>query len=309
MTVFPKKFSSNHFFKSTKSRRDLRQGILFISPWIIGFIAFTLYPIIASLYYSFTNYSLFGKPDWVGFSNYIKLFNDPKFFQTLGNTLIFTILIVPASMVLAIILALLLNNNLRGNSVYRTLIFMPSILPIVASSVVWIWILNPQWGLINNLLRIINLPAIPWLSSPEWAKPSLIIITLWMIGSDMILYLAGLQEIPLEYYEAAELDGANSWHKVTNITLPLLTPIMFFQLINAVIWAFQYFSIPYIVSNHGSGEPAGSLLFYSLYLYQNAFRYLKMGYASAMAWLLFIIVMICTLIILKTSKKWVNYGK
>lgn len=288
--------------------RKILIGLAFISPWIIGFISFTLYPLLASFYYSFTDFSLFGSPKWIGVANYTKLFADPKFFTSLGNTVAFSVVVVPASIFLAMGLAILLNNNLRGNSIYRAIIFMPSVVPAVASAVVWIWILNPQWGLLNGLLRLVNLQGPPWLSSPDWSKPALLIITLWMIGSDMVLYLAGLQEIPLDYYEAAELDGAGSWEKTLFITMPLLTPIVFFHLINAFIWSFQYFSIPYIVSVQGSGRPADSLLFYSLYLYQNAFAYLKMGYASAMAWLLFLLVMICTVVILRTSKRWVNYG-
>ena len=286
--------------------RKVLRGLAFISPWIIGFLAFTIYPLVASFYYSFTDFSLFGSPKWIAFTNYVKLFADPKFFTSLGNTAIFSVIVVPASIVLAMGLAILLNNNLRGNSVYRALVFMPSVVPAVASAVVWIWILNPQWGLLNGLLRMLNLQGPPWLSSPDWAKPSLLIVTLWMIGSDMVLYLAGLQEIPLDYYEAAELDGAGAWQKTIYIIFPLLTPIVFFHLINAFIWSFQYFSIPYIVRN-GSAT-ADSLLFYSIYLYQNAFTYLKMGYASAMAWLLFLLVMVCTVIILRSSRSWVNYG-
>jgi multiple sugar transport system permease protein len=288
--------------------RKILRGVAFISPWIIGFLAFTLYPLVASFYYSFTDFSLFGSPKWVAMSNYARLFADPKFYKSLGNTIVFSVMVVPASIVLAMGLAILLNNQLRGNSVYRAIIFMPSVVPAVASAVVWIWILNPQWGLLNGLLRLLNLQGPPWLSNPDWAKPALLIVTLWMIGSDMVLYLAGLQEIPLDYYEAAELDGAGAWQKTVYIIFPLLTPIVFFHLINAFIWSFQYFSIPFIVSIQGSGQPADSLLFYSLYLYQNAFAYLKMGYASAMAWLLFLLVMVCTVIILKTSKRWVNYG-
>jgi multiple sugar transport system permease protein len=294
--------------KINPETRKVLKGLAFISPWMIGFLAFTLYPLLASLYYSFTDFSLFGSPKWIWLSNYIKLFSDPKFFKSMGNTLMFSVVVVPASIFLAMGLAILLNNGLRGNSIYRTVIFMPSIVPAVASAVVWMWILNPQWGLLNGALRLVGIQGPPWLSSADWAKPSLLLITLWMIGSDMILYLAGLQEIPMDYYEAASLDGAGSWHKVLYITVPLLTPIMFFHLINAFIWSFNYFSIPYIVSNQGSGQPADSLLFYSLYLYQNGFRYLKMGYASAMAWLLFMLVMACTIIILKTSNRWVNYG-
>jgi multiple sugar transport system permease protein len=294
--------------KMKPETRKILRGVAFISPWIIGFIAFTLYPLVASFYYSFTDFSLFGSPKWVAMSNYARLFADPKFYKSFGNTIIFSVMVVPASIVLAMGLAILLNNQLRGNSIYRAIIFMPSVVPAVASAVVWIWILNPQWGLLNGLLRLLNLQGPPWLSNPDWAKPALLIVTLWMIGSDMVLYLAGLQEIPLDYYEAAELDGAGAWQKTIYIIFPLLTPIVFFHLINAFIWSFQYFSIPFIVSVQGSGQPADSLLFYSLYLYQNAFAYLKMGYASAMAWLLFLLVMVCTVIILKTSKRWVNYG-
>ena len=287
--------------------RKIFKGISFISPWIIGFLAFTLYPLVASLYYSFTDYSLFGSPKWIGLTNYADLFTDPKFFKSLGNTTLFAVFVVPATIVFALSLAILLNNKLRGNTIYRTIIFMPSIVPAVASGVIWIWILNPQWGLLNALLRLIHIPGPPWLSSVFLTKPSLLIITLWMIGTDMILYLAGLQEISQEYFDAAVIDGANSWQKVKHIIIPLMTPIIFFSLLNGLIWAFQNFSLPYVISG-GKGQPGDSLLFYSLYLYENAFGYLKMGYASAMAWLLFIIVMICTVILLKTSKRWVNYG-
>jgi multiple sugar transport system permease protein len=287
--------------------RKILRGVAFISPWILGFLAFTIYPLLASFYYSFTDFSLFGSPKWIAFTNYAKLFADPKFFKSFGNTIIFSVFVVPASIVLAMGLAILLNNQLRGNSIYRAIIFMPSVVPAVASAVVWIWILNPQWGLLNGLLRMLNLQGPPWTSSPDWAKPALLIVTLWMIGSDMVLYLAGLQEIPLDYYEAAELDGAGAWQKTIYIIVPLLTPIVFFHLINAFIWSFQYFSIPFIFGGP-TGQPADSLLFYSLYLYQNAFAYLKMGYASAMAWLLFLLVMACTVVILRSSKRWVNYG-
>ncbi len=286
--------------------RKVLRGLAFISPWILGFLAFTIYPLVASFYYSFTDFSLFGSPKWVAMGNYTKLFADPKFYTSLGNTAIFSVFVVPASIVLAMGLAILLNNNLRGNSVYRALTFMPSVVPAVASAVVWIWILNPQWGLLNGALRMIDIQGPPWLSSTDWAKPSLLIVTLWMIGSDMVLYLAGLQEIPLDYYEAAELDGAGAWQKIIYIIVPLLTPIVFFHLINAFIWSFQYFSIPYIF--RVGTATADSLLFYAIYLYQNAFSYLKMGYASAMAWLLFLLVMVCTVIILRSSKRWVNYG-
>lgn len=301
---------TSHTQKARRAHLETRKvlkGVSFISPWIIGFIAFTIYPLLASLYYSFTDFSLFGSPQLIGLANYSRLFADPKFTKSMTNTLVFLAAIVPASIIVALLLALLLNNNTRGNAIYRTVIYMPSVVPAVAAAMLWMWILNPQWGLLNAGLRVIGVQGPPWLSSPKWTKPSLLLITLWTIGSDMILYLAGLQEIPIDYYEAASLDGASPLQKVFRITIPLITPIMFFHLINAFIWAFNYFTTPYTISG-GTGEPAGSLLFYSLYLYQNAFSYLKMGYASAMAWLLFVLVLICTIIILKTSKGWVHYG-
>lgn len=288
--------------------RNVLKGLAFVSPWLFGFFALILYPMAASLYYSFTEYSLFGAPQWIGLGNYTRLFEDDKFYTSLSNTILFSAMVVPSSIILGIILAVLLNNNLRGNVIYRTIIFVPAVIPAAAAAVIWVWILNPRWGLLNYGLSLINIPGPPWLSNPDWSKPALLIVTLWMIGTDMLLYLAGLQDIPAEYYEAAELDGAGSWGKFRRITLPLISPITFFHTINGFIWSFQYFAIPFIVSDEGQGRPADSLLFYSLYLYRNAFNYLKMGYASAMAWVLFIIVLACTLLILKTSKSWVHYG-
>lgn len=294
--------------KISISKRRLFTGISFISPWIIGFICFILYPLGASLYYSFTDFSLFSKPEWIGFTNYFRLFSDPKFLVSLKNTIIFSAMIVPTSILTAMFLAILLNAKIKARGLIRGIIFLPSIVPQIAIAVIWIWILNPKWGLLNSVFRLIGLPGAPWLSSPDWVKWALLITTLWMIGTDMVLYLAALQNIPNSYYEAAELDGANFFQKTLRITIPLVTPVTFFHLVNALIWSFQYFNIPYLMGGQGAGKPADSMLFYSIYLYQNGFRYLKMGYASAMAWILFIILMIATLIILKTSKGWVHYG-
>jgi multiple sugar transport system permease protein len=288
-----------------QERRRLLTGLAFISPWIVGFLAFILYPIVVSLYYSFTDFSLFTSPVWVGLQNYRELFTfDDKFFLSLSNTVYFTLLVIPASIVLALVMAIVLNVRLQGVSVYRAIFFMPTIVPAVASAVVWGWILNPQWGLLNGLLRLVGIPGPPWLSSPAWAKPSLVLVTLWAIGSDMIIYLAALQDIPGAYYEAADLDGANAWQKTRYVTLPLLTPVIFFHLVNGTIWAFQYFTIAFVMTD---GGPANATLFYALYLYRNAFEYVKMGYASAMAWILFVVVMAATLIILRSSRGWVHY--
>jgi len=288
-----------------QERRRLLTGLAFISPWIVGFLVFTLYPIVISLYYSFTDFSLFTAPTWVGLQNYKELFTrDDKFFLSLYNTLYFTVLVIPISIVTALMMALVLNVRLQGVSIYRAIFFMPSIVPAVASALVWTWILSPQWGLLNGFLRFWGIPGPPWLNSPVWAKPSLVLVTLWGIGSDMIIYLAALQGIPQVYYEAAVLDGANTWHQMRSITVPLLTPVILFHLINGTIWSFQYFTVAFVMTG---GGPANATLFYALYLYRNAFEYVKMGYASAMAWILFVVVMAATLIIWRGAKGWVYY--
>jgi len=290
---------------SRQERRRLLTGLAFISPWIIGFLAFILYPIVISFYYSFTDFSLFTAPNWVGIRNYQELFTrDDKFLLSLYNTIYFAVLVMPASIVLALTMALVLNLPLRGISFYRAIFFMPTIVPAVASAIVWSWILNPGWGLLNGFLRILSIPGPPWLTSPVWAKPSLVLVTLWGVGSDMIIYLAALKDIPTTYYEAASLDGASTWQKTMRITLPLVTPVIFFHLVNGTIWAFQYFTIAFVMTD---GGPANATLFYALYLYRNAFQYVRMGYASAMAWILFAIVMAATLLILRSSKRWVYY--
>jgi multiple sugar transport system permease protein len=293
------------FSLSNQDRKNLRLGLAFISPWIIGFLIFTLYPILSSLYYSFTDYGLFGSPVWVGLQNYIDLFTkDDKFFLSLYNTVFFFLLAMPASVIVGILLAILLNSKLRGMTFFRSLFFLPTIVPAVASAAVWMWILNPQWGLLNTSLRMIGVHGPPWLSDPQWAKPSLVFVALWTIGSEVIIYLAALQEIPRDYYEAALVDGANSFQQTRFITLPMITPVIFFHLVNGTIWAFQYFTEAYVMTG---GGPANATLFYALNLYRNAFTSLKMGYASAQAWILFIVVMVATLIIVRSSKGWVYY--
>ena len=290
---------------SRQDRHSLGLGLAFISPWIIGFLLLTMYPIFISLYYSFTNFTLFTPPGWVGLQNYVELFTrDDKFFVSLSNTAFFILMAVPASVVTALFLALLLNARLWGKTFFRSLFFLPTIVPAVASAAVWMWILNPQWGLLNTSLRMVGLPGPPWLSSPAWAKPSLVVVALWGIGSEVIIYLAALQEIPRDYYEAALVDGANGMQRSLYITIPLVTPVIFFHLINGTIWAFQYFTEAFVMTG---GGPANATLFYALYLYRNAFTNVKMGYASAQAWILFVLVMAASLIIMRSSKGWVYY--
>lgn len=208
-------------------------------------------------------------------------------------------------------LAFVLNNKMPGTSAYRSLIFVPAVIPAVSTAVIWYWILSPKWGLLNGFLATLNITGPPWLTDPAWAKPSLLIMTLWMIGSDMVLYLAGLQDVPAELYEAADLEGAGSWTKMSRVSIPLISRIVFFHFINAMIWASQYFDVPYIVSGqaHGSPNPAmaNSLFFYVIYLYQSAFTYLRMGYASALSWILFVVVLGFSVVIVRTSKSWVYY--
>lgn len=294
-----------------KNNKALIHGILFALPWIIGFLIFQLYPIIASAYYSFTEYSLLQPPKFIGLENYTTLFKDEKFLMSLKNTIYITIIGVPIQLLYALIMAMLLNMKVKGKSIYRTLYYIPSIVPIVASSVLWIWILNPQYGLLNSFLGKLGLYQPSWLTDPRLTKPSLIIMDVWRSGGTMLIYLAALQGVPKNLYEAAEIDGAGKLKKFLNITLPAISPVILFQLIMGLINSFQYFTQAFMFSSGAhlqiSGGPENSLLFYSLYIYQNAFSFLKMGYASAMAWILFIIVLVVTLVVFKTSLRWVYY--
>ncbi len=287
-------------------RRDLRNGLLFTSPWLVGLLVFTIYPILASVYFSFTEYSVLKPPRWVGLGNYITLFTTDTLFPTaLYNTLYYAVIALPLGIVGSVALALLLNRKVAGMSFYRTIFYLPNVVPAVAMSVLWIWLLNPNYGLFNSILKGMGLPGVPWLTSPDWSKPSLILMSLWGIGASMVIYLAGLQDIPEHLYEAADLDGANAWQKTRNVTLPMLTPTIFFNLVMSLIGVFSYFTESFIMTN---GGPLDSTLFYMLYLYRNAFMYFKMGYASAMAWILFVIVVSLTLLVFRSSGRWVYYG-
>ena len=282
-------------------------GYLFISPWLIGFCIFTAVPFAASIYLSFTRYDVVSSPVWVGLANYRKLFfGDPLFWKSLVITFKYALVAVPACIAAGVLLALLLNLNVRGISVYRTIFYLPSIVPIVATSMVFVWILNPQIGLVNGLLRLIGVTGPAWLKDTHWAFWSLVLMTLWGIGGSMIIYLAGLKDIPVTLYEAAIIDGAGPWQRTRHITLPMLTPVIFFNLIMGVISAFQYFTQAYIMT---LGGPEDSTTFYALYLFNRAWRYLDMGYASAMAWILFVIVMVFTVLIFRTHARWVHYGQ
>ena len=289
-----------------------KYGFLFLLPWLVGLSAFTFYPIISSLYYSFTNYNLFTDPDWVGLSNYKNiLFENARVIKALKVTGVYVLLGVPLQLLTALALALLLNKGIRGLPFFRAMFYIPSLLGgSVAISVLWRQIFG-QAGAINKILIELGLTtaseAISWVSNPNTSIYTLIILHMWQFGSPMIIYLAGLKQIPQELYESAAIDGARKWKTFRHITLPLLTPIVFFNLIMQVISAFQAFTPAFIIGGGRGGGPLDSLLFYTLYLYFVGFTEFRMGYASAMAWLLLIIIVIVTGLLFVSSRKWVHY--
>lgn len=290
-----------------QERRNLRNGLLFCSPVIVGLLTFTLYPVISSLYYSFCNYPMLKPPVWVGLANYKTLFHDPIFYVSLKNTAYYALIATPAGIIVAFILALLLNQKVKGMALFRTMFFVPSIVPMVAGSVLWLWLLNPQYGLINAVLKLVGIDGPGWMADPAWAKPALILMSTWGVGGWMLIYLAGLQDVPQDLYEAAEIDGASPMQRVWNVTVPFMSPHIFFTMVMGFIGAAQYFTQAFIMTN-GSGGPVDSTMFFSLYLFQNAFMYWKMGYACAMAWILFIVILLFTVLLFKTSARYVYYG-
>lgn len=286
------------------SRKEAIEGYLFISPWIVGFLCFTLGPLIASIFISLSKWDIFSDPQFIGFENYTTMFSDPLFRKSLWNTFYYSIFSIPLGMAGGLSLALLLNQKVKGLPIFRTLFYLPSVTSGVAVALLWKWIFNPEFGIANAILNWFGLPSLQWLASPKWAMPALIIMSLWGVGGGMLIYLAGLQGIPKQLYEAAELDGAGTWSCFINITLPMLSPTLFFQLITGIIGSFQVFTQAFVMTN---GGPVNATLFYVLYLYRNAFQWWKMGYASALAWFLFIVILILTLLQFRLSKRWVHY--
>jgi multiple sugar transport system permease protein len=288
-------------------------ALFFIAPWVIGFLGFSVYPILYTLFLSFTEYSLFSAPKLIGLNNYLGMFKDVYFYAAIKNSFYFVFVGVSLQMIFAIFLAILLNSKVKAQGLFRTIYYIPTLVPPVAGALIWVWILNPQYGLINGWLRMLHLPEPLWFSSAFWSKPGIILIVLWGIGNVMVVFLAGVSDIPMMYYEAIEIDGGGAFAKFRHITFPMLTPLILFQLINAIIAGFNMFTQSYVVSLtagrlQGSiGGVENSLLFYAPNLYREAFTRLKFGYASAQAWFMLIIVLTFTLIILKTSKYWVYY--
>lgn len=285
-------------------RREALDGYIFILPWIIGFVVFIAGPMVASFLISFMRWEIVTPPAWVGVEQYRKLFNDSRFYLSLYNTAYYVFIGVPLHLLLALLAAMAMNLNLRGIRFYRTIYFIPSITPVVASSLLWLWIFNPEFGLANAALTALGLPRLFWLQDPALAKAAFIIMSFWSIGGQMVILLAGLKGIPRTLYEAAEIDGAGRWASFRHITLPMLSPAIFFNLILAIIGAFQVFTQSYIITG---GGPENATLFYVLYLYRMAFENFQMGYASAMAWVLFLIILLFTFAQFRLSDRWVFY--
>lgn len=286
-------------------RKETLVFYLCISPWILGFIFFYIGPILTSFYYSLTRWDLLTPPEWVGMQNYVRIFSrDKLFLQSLKVTFLYTFAYVPLDLILGLGIALLLNRPIKGIGIFRTIFYLPSVLTGVAYVIMWMWIFNPQVGLINTTLKLIGITGPRWLLDPKFALWAIVIMSVFQVGRSMLIYLAGLKDIPRELSEAASMDGAGIWQRFWKITLPMLTPSILFNLIFGMIMTFQSFTNVYVATN---GGPLDSTLFYVLYLYQKAFNFLEMGYASALAWILFLIVLLLTILIFATSSKWVFY--
>ena len=293
---------------SPKSRENLT-GYLFIAPWLIGFLVFTLGPFIQSFYLSFTRYNIVQPPKFIGLANYrMMLFDDELFWKSLWVTIRFALCSVPMVLVIGVLLALLLNSNVRGIAAFRTIFYLPSIIPTVATTSIFMWILNPQVGMVNQILDLIGIKGPAWLSDPTWTPWSLVFMSVWGAGGSMVIYLAGLKDIPTYLYEAATLDGAGPIQKLKAVTLPMLSPVIFFNLVMGIIGTFQYFTQAFMISK-GQGGPEDSTMFYALYMFQRSWKYMDMGYGSAMAWVLFVLIIFITAVIFRSHTRWVHYGK
>lgn len=291
--------------RSPRGRR-LRLGLLFISPWIVGYCVFYLYPFLASLYYSFTRFTGIGNPVFTGLSNYSGLLHDSMFHTAVFNTVYYTVIEVPFSTAVALGLALLLNMKVRGQAVYRTLFYIPSIVPVVASSLIFVWIFQPSFGIVNALLSDVHITGPAWFFSITWSKPTFILLGLWGLGQPMVIYLAALQGVPKEMYEVAALEGASAWSRLRRITIPMISPVILFNVILSLVLSIQYFTQAQVIESP-PGSPGTSTMFYVTYYYQQAFQDLHLGYASAMAFLMFVGVLIVTVVLLRTSSRWVYY--
>ncbi|WP_299088750.1 carbohydrate ABC transporter permease [uncultured Metabacillus sp.] len=292
----------------TLEKKESLQGYIFVAPWLIGFLILTAGPMLFSLYASFTNYDVTSRMDFIGISNYIRMFtNDDLFWISLGNTLYYVLISVPITTAGAVLLAVLLNQGVPGMRFYRTIFYLPAVLSGVGVYLLWMQLLSPNTGLINTVLSWVGITGPAWLFDPNWTKPSLIFMKLWSLGGGMLLYLASLQGVSKSLYEAAEIDGASAFKRFRHITLPMITPVIFFDVVTSLIGGFQVFQEAYVMSESGNGGPANSLVFFNLHMWNKAFEVFDMGYAMALSWILFIIILILTVINLKLAPRWVHY--
>ncbi len=292
-------------------RREAIEGYLFIVPWFVGLIVFTAGPFLAGLLISLSDYSALETPNWVGLANYLQVFADPKFYLSVYNTAYYVVLSVPLNLIVGLLLAILLNQRVRGIAFFRTAFYMPAIVPVIPSVMLFIWILNDRFGLLNGFLGSLGIVGPHWLTGPEWTKPSLILWSVWQVGGGMIIYLAGLQGVPHELYEAASIDGAGVLRRFWNVTIPMISSTIFFVLTMGIISSFQVFTAAFLLGSSydfaaGAG-PLNSLLFWVLYVYQQGFFFFKLGYASALAWVLFVVILAVTLLQLWLAGRWVYY--
>ncbi len=292
---------------SQMRRSEAIAGLLFVLPWLISLIVFTAYPVLASFYYSFTQYAITQAPTWTGLDNYTQLFtNDGALRASVYNTLYYTLLSVPIGLLSSLAIALVLNLNVKGIGAYRTLFYLPSLAPPVAGAIIFIIMFQPEGGLVNGILAFFGIKGPAWFTDPAFAKIGLIILGLWGVGSGSLVFLAGLKDIPGELLEAASIDGANDWQRFWSITIPLLSPVILYNLVMGIIGSFQVFTSAMVIGGT-TGKPQESLLMYMVHLYRTAFRYFNMGYASAMAVVLFVVILLATLLVFRSSRSLVFY--
>ena len=286
-------------------KKQALAGYLFASPWLFGFLVFMTYPLVASIYFSLCDYSVLQPPMYIGLQNYADLMKDEVFWQSLSNTFIYAAMALPLGLVAALFLAMLLNAKVKGQAFFRTIFFLPALVPQVSLAMLWLWLLNGQYGVLNEGLSYVGIHGPDWLGSPAWSKPSMVLLSIWGVGNAMLIYLASLQDVPTHLLEAADLDGATAWHKTWHVTLPMISPVILFNLIMGIIGSIQVFSVPYIM--FPGGTPERSAYFYTMYLYDNAFIYHHMGYACAMGWIMFLMIFGLTMIALKSTERHVHY--
>ncbi len=292
-----------------RETQNLRKGLLFVSPWILGFAAFQIYPILYSLRLAFTRYSGFGQWTDIGLENFNQLFHDPLFWLSAYNTLYYTALAVPIGVVVAIVLALAMNQRVKEVSAYRAILYLPTILPLFALSFVWIVFVNPRYGMLSYVLNVVGLPPPDWIGDPAWTKLSIVILAQLGAGGPALIFLAAIRAIPRDLFESAQIDGAGPFRRFFSITLPLITPVILYDIILGLSYGMQVFTQAYIITSAGqyTAGPLNSLLFYVFYIYKTAFQYTQMGYASALVWVLFIASMVLALAVFRWARSWVHY--